>query len=89
MKYTTLLLDIAPVSSGIGLVAGAAFFLVFLAVAFIAFKMLRKTVKMAFRIVIVGIILAIAVVGSVAFWWLGSSTGSSKRPERPRPTQSR
>jgi uncharacterized membrane protein YphA (DoxX/SURF4 family) len=46
----------------------AVFLLVFLAVAFIAFKMLKRSVKMAFRIAIVGVILVIAVAGSVALW---------------------
>jgi hypothetical protein len=80
----TLLFDIAPLGGGIGIFAAAAFFLVFLAVAFIAFKMLKRTVKMAFRIAVVAIILAIAVAGSVALWALGS--GSS---ERPRPARNR
>jgi len=39
-----------------------------MAVAFIAFKMLKRSVKMAFRLAIVGVILVIAVAGSVALW---------------------
>lgn len=82
----TIFLDVAPLGGGIGIFAGVAFFLIFLAVAFIAFKMLKRTVKMAFRLVIVTVILAIAVAGSVALWALG--TGNSERP-RPRPTSNR
>jgi len=70
--------------SQIGVFGIIAFLLVFLGVAFIAFKMLKRTVKMAFRLTIVAIILAVAVAGSIALWALGS--GSS---ERPRPTRSR
>ena len=81
----TLFLDANPIGGGIGIFAAVAFFLVFLAVAFIAFKMLKKTVKMAFRITIVVIILAIAVAGSVSFWWLGSS--KPPRPTRPLQNQ--
>lgn len=82
----TLILDVAPALAGssIGLAAAAVFLLVFLAVAFIAFKMLKKTVKMAFRIAIVAVILAIAVAGSFALWAVGTGT-----TERPRPTRSR
>ncbi|MEO6656628.1 MAG: hypothetical protein ABIO36_11150 [Pyrinomonadaceae bacterium] len=81
----TIFLDAAPFGGGFGIFAAVVFFLVFAAVAFIAFKLLRKTVKMAFRMAIVAIILVIAVAGSISFWWLsGSKTG---RPERPRATQ--
>ena len=82
----TIFLDVAPLGGGIGIFAAVAFFLVFLAVAFIAFKMLKKTVKMAFRMVIVAVILAVAVAGSAALWAL--SGGSSDRP-RPTPTRTR
>ena len=80
----TIFLDVAPVAGGIGIFAAVAFFLIFLAVAFIAYRMLKKTVKMAVRIVIVAVILVVAVAGSVALWAL--SGGS---PERPRPTRTR
>ena len=81
----TIFLDVSPVGGGIGIFAAVAFFLVFAAVAFIAFKLLKKTVKMAFRMAIVAIILVIAVVGSISFWWF--SGGKTSRPERPRATQ--
>ena len=80
-----ILLDItSPI--GAGAIAAGAFFLVAAAVAFIAFKMLKRTVKMAFRIVIVMLILGIAFAGSIAFWALGS--GGSSQPAA-RPTRSR
>lgn len=81
----TLLLDVAPVASGVGIAAAAIFFLIFAAMAFVAFKMLKRTVKMAFRIAVVAIILAVAVAGSIALWAF-SGGGSS---ERPRPTRPR
>lgn len=83
MNPLVMFLDVAPLGGGIGIFAGVAFFLIFLAVAFVAFKLLKRTVKMAFHIAIVAVILAIAVAGSVSFWWLGSS----KPTPRPRPTQ--
>ena len=73
-----LLLDLSPFGGGIGVFAAVAFFLVFLVVAFIAFKLLKRTVKMAFRLVIVAVILAVAVAGSVALWAFG--TAKSPRP---------
>ncbi len=81
----TMLLDAAPLGGGIGVFAAVAFFLVLMAVAYIAFRLLRKTFKMAIRLVIVAIILAIAAAGSVSLWWLGTS--KSPRPERSRPVQ--
>lgn len=81
----TLFLDVAPIAGGVGVIAAVVFFFVLLAVAFVAFKMLKKTVKMAFRMVIVAVILAVAIAGSIALWAF-SGSGSS---ERPRPTRPR
>jgi hypothetical protein len=68
-----ILLDVSPLAGGIGIFAGVAFLLIFLAIAFVAFKLLKKSVKMAFRVTIVGIIVAIAVAGSAFFLMLGTS----------------
>ncbi|CAN5122410.1 hypothetical protein BH20ACI2_BH20ACI2_10510 [soil metagenome] len=76
----------AQISGGVGAVAAGAFFLLAAAVAFIAFKMLKKTVKMAFRIVVLVLILGIAAAGSIALWAL-SSGGSSKPVQRPSRTR--
>jgi uncharacterized membrane protein len=65
---------------GIGAAAAVVFLFVFLAAAFIAYKLLKRTVKMAMRLAIVGIILAVAIGGSFALWWAGSS-----KPSRPEP----
>ncbi|MBK8465295.1 MAG: hypothetical protein IPL32_05640 [Chloracidobacterium sp.] len=73
-------------SESIGVIAAVVFFLVFAGVAYIVFRLLRKTVKMAFRMVIVAVILLIAVAGSISFWWLGSS---SKPAPRSRSTQNK
>ena len=79
--------DIAPPGGGIGTVVALVFFLVLVAIAFFAFKILKRTVKFAFRVVIVGIILMIAIAGSIALWALGSSKSASPA-ERP-PARSR
>ena len=85
MNLATLF-DVGPLSGGIATVGGVAFFLVLAIIAFIAFKLLRKTVKMAFRMLIVAIILVIAVAGSIAFYMFGSGK-TATRPERPRVSQ--
>jgi EamA domain-containing membrane protein RarD len=85
MISTTLLFDIAPVGGGLGAILGLAFFFIFAAVAFIAYKMLKKTVKMAVRMTIVVAILLIALVGSVALLLFSSSSGGT-RPARPAST---
>ena len=79
MISTILLIELLPV-------AGLVFFLLLAAVAFIAYKMLKKTVKMAVRMTIVIAILLIALVGSIALlMFAGSSKNSS--PTRPAPTR--
>jgi len=83
-----LLFDIAPTPAPtpggmLGIVGAAAFLFIFLAVAFIAFRMLKRSVKMAFRLAIVGVILVIAVAGSVALWALESKpSGAVSRPRK-------
>ena len=60
-------------------IAAIIFILIMLAVAYIAFRILKRTVKMAFRAVIVLLILAIAIVGGLALWNL-DSLGLRKNP---------
>ena len=83
-----LLFDVPPPSivpgGGYGIVAGIGFLLVFAGIAFVAFKLLKRTMKMAFRLAIVGIILAIGLAGSIFFWAVGTSKPS--RPARPAST---
>lgn len=85
MISANLLFDVSPIS-GIGAFLGIAFFFVVAAVAFIAYRMLRKTVKTAVRMTIVAAILIIALVGSIALL-VFSSGGGGKRTPRPTPTQ--
>ena len=49
-------------------IAAIVFVLVMLATAYIAFRILKKTVKMAMRAIVVLVILAIALVGGLALW---------------------
>ncbi|MEO7660608.1 MAG: hypothetical protein ABIV48_13420 [Pyrinomonadaceae bacterium] len=79
-------LGMVSFGNNIGIVAAIVFFVIFLIVAYIAFKLLRKTVKMALRLMIVGVILAVAAAGSIALLALrsGSSDRTPARPSRTR-----
>ena len=81
-----LLFDVARAAGPLEIATGVGFFLVFAAVAYIAFRLLRKTVKLAFRLAVVGVILLIALIGSISIYWFGS--GRTPGP-RPSPTRSR
>ncbi|HLL99775.1 MAG TPA: hypothetical protein VK400_01865 [Pyrinomonadaceae bacterium] len=71
-------------ASAVGIGLAVVFFLAFAAVAAIAFFMIRKTVKMMIRMVIVGLIFLIAVVGSIALYYgIGSTPAPRPRPNRP------
>ena len=80
-----LLFDTSLFGGWGGVLAAAAFFAIFLAVAFVAFKMLKRTVKMAVRLTIVAVIIAIAAIGSIILW---TFDGKPELP-RPRPTSNR
>ena len=75
-----LLLDASLFGGWGGVLAATAFFLIFLAVAYVAFKMLKRTVKFAFRVAIVVIILMIALAGSIALWAVSSSKPAAPAP---------
>jgi len=76
MISAILFIDISPVF-------GVAFFLIFAVVAFIAYKMLKKTVKMALRMTIVVAILLIALIGSVALLLFAGSNKNSSPKSTP------
>ncbi len=87
MITITILFDVPPVGGGIAIFAGVAFFLVLAAVAFVAFLLLRKTLKMAFRLLIVAVIMVVAIAGSIALFMFGGGSSRPVRPDRPRPTR--
>lgn len=86
MTTYLLFLDAAPSGPILGAFAAVVFVLICIAVAITAFLLLRKTLKMAFRMAIVGVILLIAIVGGIAAVYLGFSS-DSPRPPRPSPTR--
>ncbi len=85
MNFCVALAQTIPSAGTFGMVAGVVFFLLFVAVAYVAYRVLKRTVKTGIRVVIVLIILVVAAIGSASLFWL--ETGSSK--PRPSPTRSR
>ena len=83
----TILFDIGPPGGAIGLAAAAGFLLIAIAVAYIVFRMLRKTVKMALRLAVVAVILIVGFVGTLAFLYMGTSGSGPKG--KPAPTRQR
>lgn len=77
------MLDIAPELGTAGIAAVVGFFLVFLAVAYIAFRLLKRTVRMALRMTIVAAILLVAIAGSI---YIYLNRTSYKPHPRPTPT---
>ena len=79
-----ILLDIAPSGGMIGGIVAGAFFLLFLGAAYVAFKALKKTAKMAVRLIVVVVILIIAVAGSLSLWWFSSDATPKLKPPADR-----
>ena len=80
-----LLMDVAiPYSETTLLAAGGAMILIAAALAYVVFRLLRKTVRMALRMAVVAAIFVFILVGGIAFWWLSSGT-----TPKPRPTPAR
>lgn len=75
-----LLLDVGIPSGTTTLIAAVGLFFILLAAAYVLFRMLRKTVKMAFRMAMVVSVLLTFLVGGVALYWFG--TGSTSKPTR-------
>lgn len=85
-------LDVAPpieyTTTTVGIALAVVFFLIFCGVAVFAYKMLKRTVKTAFRMLIVASILLIAVVGGAALYF-GVQAPKKQPPVRPTPRPSR
>jgi len=68
----------------IGIIVAVSFFLVLAGAAWIAFKALKKTAKMAIRMMVVVMILIIAVVGSISLWYFSSDGTPKLKPPANR-----
>jgi hypothetical protein len=67
-------------SGGVAAVLGVIF-VATLAILYFAFRMLKRSVKMAFRMALVAAIVMIMITGGLALWWFG--TGTTARPKAP------
>lgn len=61
-------------------IAAFIFVIVMLGVAYIAFRLLKKAVKLAVRTAVVLLILLIAVTGGIALWSFGGKSAPEKTP---------
>ncbi len=84
MSMIAIFLQGAPSGTTIGAIVAVTFFLLFLGVAFVAYKALKKSVKMALRMFIVGAILFIAVAGSISLWYFSSAGTPKQKPPAER-----
>ena len=81
-----LLFDVGVPGGTTTLIAGVGLFFVLAAAAYVTFRIMRKTVKMAFRMAMVVTVLFTFVVGGIALYWFGTGAASKPtRPERSRP----
>jgi hypothetical protein len=79
-----ILFDISPIPAGVGFGFAAVFFLICAVIAFVAFKMLKRTVKMAVRMTIVALILLIALIGGVSLIYFNAGNGGVKVPTQQK-----
>ena len=75
-----ILQNLAPSGGVIGAIVAVAFFVVLAGAAWVAFKALTKTAKMAVRLLVVVIIMAVAVAGSVSLWYFSSGGAPKLKP---------
>ena len=72
----------------IGIVAAVIFFIVFVGAAMVVFSLVKRTFKLALRLIIVGILLLIATVGATSLWWFaGAPAPNANRPATVRPVR--
>ncbi len=76
-----LLSDVGLPGGTTTLIASIGLFFIIVAAAYVMFRIMRKTVKMAFRMAMVVTVLFTFVVGGAALYWFG--TGTTSKPARP------
>lgn len=63
-----------------GAIFAVLFFLMLAGAAYVMFRAMKRTVALAFRVVLVLVILLIATVGSVSLWYFSSGVIPKLRP---------
>lgn len=51
---------------------------------YVIFRMLKKSIKMAFRLAVVAAVLVIALAGGLSLWWFSSGDAPAQRPANTR-----
>lgn len=82
-----LLFDAGIPGGTTSIIAGVGLFFILVAAAYVMFRIMRKTVKMAFRMAMVVTVLFTFVIGGLAIYWFG--IGTTSKPSRPARTQPR
>lgn len=67
---------------------GLGFFFIILAAAFVVFRLLKKSLKMVFRVIIFFVIVVVAFVGCSSLLYIGVGN-SGRGPVKPAPTRQR
>ena len=80
-----LLIDLGGFGSA-ALTGGAVLFLITATFAFIVFRLLKRTVRLAVRMAVVTALLALALIGGIFFLY-GTGPSKPERPQRPATTR--
>lgn len=71
-----------------GILAAVVFFVIFIGAAMLIFSLIKRTVKLALRLLIVGVLLLIAVAGATSLWWFaGAPKPKTEKPATLRPAR--
>ncbi|MBA3714333.1 MAG: hypothetical protein H0W76_18050 [Pyrinomonadaceae bacterium] len=59
--------------------------------AFLIFAVIRRTVRMALRLALFGVVVLMMAIGALVIWWYlpGDVTGNQNRPSSTRPARAR
>ena len=74
-----------PSSGAIAAGAGVVLLIAIAAISYIAFRIFRKSLKLAFRLALLLAVLVALLGGSLGLWWLGTSKPAPRSaPQRNR-----
>ncbi len=70
---------------GVALLGGGlVVFALITGLMYVIFRMLKKSIKMAFRLAVVAAVLVIALAGGLSLWWFSSGDAPAQRPANTR-----
>ena len=72
----------------VAIVAAVIFLIIFIGAAIMVLSLVKRTVKLAFRLVIVGVLLLIGIAGATSLlWFAGAPAPNTNRPVTIRPAR--